>query len=111
MTTGESGIDKNSIDGKVTVIIRSLFGFKDITGARETSVTVPEKTTVRGFLDFMVERWGEELAKLIYHPDSRELHKHIQIMINGQSITFLDGMDTELNEGDQFLIFPPVGGG
>jgi molybdopterin converting factor small subunit len=32
-------------------------------------------------------------------------------MINGQSIEFLNGMDTVLQDGDEFLMLPLVAGG
>jgi len=32
-------------------------------------------------------------------------------MVNGQTISFLDGMETLLKEGDEVLILPPVSGG
>jgi molybdopterin converting factor small subunit len=32
-------------------------------------------------------------------------------MVNGQSIGFLNGMETALQEGDEFLMVPLVAGG
>ena len=38
-------------------------------------------------------------------------HKHFKEYWNGRYIQFLDGVHTELGEGDVVVIFPPVGGG
>ena len=40
-----------------------------------------------------------------------ELHPAIHILVNGQNIRYLDGIDTILTENDDIRIFPQVGGG
>jgi molybdopterin converting factor small subunit len=40
------------------------------------------------------------------------LFPYIRLMVNGRDIAFLEKkMETALQEGDEILIFPPVGGG
>jgi molybdopterin converting factor small subunit len=59
----------------------------------------------------MVEKWGAGLAS--YFSDAgqdRPLPK-IRILVNGQDIGFLHGMETELRDGDEVIILPLVGGG
>jgi len=36
---------------------------------------------------------------------------YVHIMVNGQTIHYLEGMETQLKEGDEVLILPPVSGG
>jgi molybdopterin converting factor small subunit len=39
------------------------------------------------------------------------LNPHVRVMVNGQTIQFLQGMSTPLKEGDEVLILPPASGG
>lgn len=69
------------------------------------------RSTVNDVLISMVENYGEPLAAELYDSNGR-LFPYIRLMVNGRDIPFLDhGMETELQDGDEILILPPVGGG
>ena len=59
----------------------------------------------------MKERWGDELANRLFDPDDGAVLPYVRIMVNGQTIEFLEGMETPLKEGDEILILPPASGG
>jgi sulfur-carrier protein len=99
------------MEKSITVKIKTLLEFKRILGARDISLEIPEGTTVKQLLKIMMEEWGEELAEALFKPDSQEPVGHIQLIINGRNIKFLDNLDTILGNEDVFLIFPPAGGG
>jgi molybdopterin synthase sulfur carrier subunit len=40
-----------------------------------------------------------------------ELQSAISVLVNGRSIRFLEGLDSIVQEGDAFALFPAVGGG
>ena len=40
-----------------------------------------------------------------------ELLDHINVLCNGESVHIGDGLDTELDPGDELALFPPVSGG
>ncbi len=44
-------------------------------------------------------------------PDENELSDSITVIKDGRNITYLNGLKTELKEGDKLSVFPPVGGG
>ena len=44
-------------------------------------------------------------------PDEKELSDSITVIKDGRNITYLNGLETELKEGDKLSVFPPVGGG
>ena len=59
----------------------------------------------------MVETYGEPLASQLFDSES-SLFPYIRLMVNGRDIAFLEKkMETALQEGDEILILPPVGGG
>ncbi len=42
---------------------------------------------------------------------SGELHRFVNIYVNGEDVRFLDGMNTAVDEGDEISIVPAVAGG
>lgn len=58
-------------------------------------------------------------ALLAAHPDLRDrvldadgdIAEHINVLRNGESVHAADGLDTELDAGDELALFPPVSGG
>jgi molybdopterin converting factor small subunit len=59
----------------------------------------------------MIKKWGQELAARICEPDGIRPLPYIRLMVNGRDIAFLNRLETELQEGDEVLILPPVSGG
>ena len=91
--------------------IRTILDFKRIFGQREVEISVPQECTLQELLITMVDTWGDELRSRLFEPNTTTPLPHIRLMVNGQDIAFLNGMETVLEEGDEILILPPVGGG
>jgi molybdopterin synthase sulfur carrier subunit len=43
--------------------------------------------------------------------DDGHVHDSIHVLVNGRSISFLDGLETVVGDGDRLALFPAVGGG
>lgn len=43
--------------------------------------------------------------------DGGDLRDHINLLRNGTNVVHEDGLDTELETGDELALFPPVSGG
>ena len=95
----------------ITVKIHTILEIKKIIGQREVEVSLPPGSTLNALLSKMVSTWGEALGRYLFDPQTSELFTHIRVMVNGQDIGFLDGLETVLNAGDEILVLPPVGGG
>jgi molybdopterin synthase sulfur carrier subunit len=93
------------------VTLHTILGIKDVVGQRLTEIELPEGSKVKDFLAYLRKRWGDELVARLFHPDSGEVLPYVRIMVNGQTIEFLQGMETPLKEGDEVLILPPASGG
>ncbi len=59
----------------------------------------------------MLETRGEELSPHLLDPETHLPLPHVRIMVNGQAIRFLNGLETLLFEGDEVLLLPLVAGG
>jgi sulfur-carrier protein len=95
----------------VFVVLRSILAIKEALGGSDLTVDVPDGTTISQFLDYILGRWGEVLSRHLFDPENGLPLPYVRIMINGQTIQFLDGMGTVLKDGDDVLLLPLVGGG
>ena len=95
----------------MVIAVRSILKLKEALGGTDLALDFPEGTTVSGLLDYMRDEWGERLASHLFDPENGLPLPHVRIMVNGQTIQFLDGLGTVLEEGDEVLLLPLVGGG
>jgi len=93
------------------ITLHTILGLKEVIGQRLTEIELPQGSTVGDFLKYIRERWGDQLANRLFDPASGAVLPYVRIMVNGQTIEFLEGTETTLKEGDEVLILPPVSGG
>ncbi|WP_135853865.1 ubiquitin-like small modifier protein 1 [Halorussus salinus] len=80
----------------------------EIAGGKEVEVeTEPGETVGDALAALVAARPG--LEERIY--DDGELRDHINVLRNGTNVRADDGLDTELDAGDELALFPPVSGG
>ena len=95
----------------IKVKVYTILTFKKILGKRELEISLSPGSTVRDLISWMVNEWGNELSSHLFHPGSDRLLPHIRLMVNGRLIEFLNGMETVLQDGDEFSMLPIVAGG
>jgi len=95
----------------IRVKIHTTPVLKRIIGQREIEVSLPQGSTLEALLSRMADTYGEKIASYLFHPGSASPHPHVRLMINGQDIGFLDGMETVLHDGDEIIMIALVGGG
>lgn len=93
------------------VKVYAIMELKKILGQRELEIFMPTGSTVKDLLSLMVNKWGESLSNHLFKTGTSSLFPHIRLMVNGRSIEFLNGMDTVLQDGDEFSMLPLVAGG
>jgi MoaD family protein len=93
------------------ITLHTILGPTEIIGQRLTDIDLPRGSTIADFLAYLRERWGDKLSTLLFDPASGAVLPYVRVMVNGQTIHYLEGMETSLKEGDEVLILPPVSGG
>ena len=95
----------------IKIKVYTIMELKKICGQREFEMSIPQGSTIKDLLSLMIKKWGGPLSTHLYKPGSDSILPHIRLMVNGRSIEFLNGMETVLQEGDEFLMLPLVAGG
>jgi MoaD family protein len=87
--------------------VRGYLTLRDVVGARPVREIEAERLTVTDLVRQLSEEVGEALTRT--GSDGR---RSLIILVNGRHCSHLpDGLDTELADGDEVAIFPPVAGG
>lgn len=69
------------------------------------------KVTVDMVLETLIQCYGKRFVEYVYDEKTGSVRGFLQFLINGKSATTLNGLQTEIEDGDVLAILPPVGGG
>lgn len=81
-----------------------------VGGLKDQKVQLEEGSTVEELLHILISIYGKALEQRLFD-ESGNVNLGIAMFLNGRNIFALNGLDTTLSQEDEFLIFPPVGGG
>ena len=81
----------------------------EITDGKHVAVDAePGETVGAALSELVAEHPG--LKDRIYDEEG-DLREHINVLRNGVNVGNEDGLETELEDGDELALFPPVSGG
>jgi MoaD family protein len=95
------------------VSVRFFTSLREIIGKKEENLEFSEgeKVTVDMVLKTLAQRYGNRFIEYVYNANTGKVRGFLQFLVNGKSATTLNGLQTELADGDALAILPPVGGG
>ncbi len=79
-----------------------------VLNSRRMGMMLPEGSVVRDLLTELQQKYGEPMTKILYG-SGRDLQQ--VLLLNGRSILYHQGFETELKDGDQVFLMPLVAGG
>ncbi|MGB9185961.1 MAG: ubiquitin-like small modifier protein 1 [Solirubrobacteraceae bacterium] len=79
---------------------------REATGG-ESQASV-EGSTVGEVLDALYARFGELRSRIA---EDGGLRRFVNVYVDGEDIRFMDGLDTQVQDGDEITILPAVAGG
>jgi MoaD family protein len=74
----------------------------------EAETAVEEASTVGEVLDGLYDRYDGLRDRIA---EDGGLRRFVNVYVGGEDIRFLDGLETEVNDGDEVTILPAVAGG
>ena len=95
------------------VKVRFFNNLREIVNKREDALKFVdgERVTVGLVLKTLSQKYGTPFMDYVYNRRTGQPKNFLQFLVNGTSTSTLDGLETELNEGDVLAFLPPVGGG
>ncbi len=94
------------------IIVKGYFHLQKAMQSKPLVEVEKEAATIRDVLGDLSIRFGRELTELIFHPEAEEPASHIIVLVNGRNyLSMPDGLDTQLKDGDEMALFPPLAGG
>ncbi|MBW2030455.1 MAG: MoaD family protein [Deltaproteobacteria bacterium] len=102
------GGEKGSV---IKVTVRTILDLKRLIGSERVTLPLERGSTLGDLVRALIEEFGQGLASRIVDESTGKPYPYLRFVVNGRDIAFLQAFDTVLNEGDEILIIPPVGGG
>jgi molybdopterin synthase sulfur carrier subunit len=102
--------NNNSGRTQMKVEVKFFTSLREITGKKVDEVQLQDIITVEELLTQLSKKYGKEFREYLYN-EKGKVHSYLSILVNGKSTNVLQGLNTELKEGDTIAILPPVGGG
>ncbi|MBM2831064.1 MAG: MoaD-like protein [Dehalococcoidia bacterium] len=94
-----------------TTVNVEIYGpFADIAGTRQAKVELDEPT-VKGLLKVMKKQWGPSFIQAIMDESGGEFNLSVLVLVNHHPVYHLQGLRTELKDGDTVVFIPPAAGG
>lgn len=95
-------------DDTMKIKVKFFATFKEAFGAEEREVEFEGRRSVLDLLNSLCD--SVERRQVLFEGYAK-LKPYVKVLKNGRHIEYLDGMDTQLVEGDLIVVFPPVAGG
>ena len=94
------------------VTVRGYLTLRPIIGERVTVAITASGMSLGELIEYLSDQFGDELDRWIFVPGTREINRYCAILINGSHYTHLQNrLETQLQDGDEVALFPPIAGG
>lgn len=88
--------------------VKFLTRFIDITG--EKIIQVEEIEDIQRLVTYLNDKYDEKFKEALFD-DKGEIRDFLKVMVNGEDIRDINGLDTSLKDGDQVVMFQTIAGG
>lgn len=94
----------------IRVEVKLLGVFRGLAGIDKLSLKV-EPSNVKYVIRVLAQSFPSEAQKLLIDPDMGDPRPNMLILLNRREIGVLNGLETEVADGDEITLIPVVHGG
>jgi MoaD family protein len=96
----------------MTLTIKTYLTMRQVMGNKRSMDLEYRSIILHDLLILMADQFGSEFRSMVFNNGTNELWLHVKILINGRHHTcFPDKLNTEIKDGDEIGLFPPIAGG
>jgi molybdopterin synthase sulfur carrier subunit len=96
----------------MAVRIKGYLTFRNVVGEQHFPLPDGDTQTLNDLLDWLSMQLGTEFTEMAFDPQNGALSRQVSVLINGRHYSHLpERLDTQLEDGDEVSIFPPLAGG
>lgn len=95
----------------IHVKVRLLGVFRGLSGRGKLPVELEKPTVVREVIQKLVQSFPPEFDRVLIDPELNDPRPNALILVNGKEVGVLEGLETEVEEGDEIVLIPVSHGG
>jgi len=92
------------------VQIRFIATLRHLLGVKSVDLEIPCPMKLLEVLNLLAEKYGEKLRKAIFDENGKVKNEFL-ILVNDAEISVLNGLNTEISDGDVITLLPTIHGG
>ncbi len=90
------------------VNVKFLARFRDITGER--SVSIEHNGSITELMNTLTEKYGNEFKDALFNKEGN-LRDYMKIIVNGEDVESNGGLESNVKDNDEVVIFQTIAGG
>jgi len=94
----------------MTVNVKFVGSFRGVSGKSKIVFRFSSPVSLKVLVAKVVEKLPK-LKSALVNPESGEPRSNMLVLVNGQEIGVLNGIETKVNDGDEVVFVPVVHGG
>ncbi len=91
--------------------VKLLGVFRGLSGKQQLVIKLTKPASIRAVVQKLVELYEPEFKQALIDPELDDPRPNALIIVNGKEMSVLEGLKTELDEGDEVVIVPVSHGG
>ena len=84
---------------------------RGVSGKSRVPVKSERPISVRKVIQELAEAFSPEFKRVLIDPELEDPRPNALILVNGKEISVLQGLETEVNDGDEIVLVPVSHGG
>jgi molybdopterin synthase sulfur carrier subunit len=95
---------------QMAITVKFLGALRHISGAGKLALNIKSALSIKELMNKIVREMPALKPSLI-HQQLEDLRSNTLILVNGREISVLNGLETNLKDGDEIVFVPVVHGG